>query len=135
MLTKSFIYFFQLSLIVVATFSHQLRRLLVHTPLLLRVGLPLEIVLMVTSARVSAGPHEGRREASSASPFTESPCHAGFTTQTSLRLRVLAANDHRLIELPQGLSWERGKTRRNLLNQQDSQGTECRADFLQAFHI
>lgn len=33
------------------TFNHQLRRLLVHTLLLLRVNIPLELDLMVTSAK------------------------------------------------------------------------------------
>lgn len=46
-------FFSQLSLICVPACSHQLRRLSVHTLLLFRVGVPLELVLLVTSAKGS----------------------------------------------------------------------------------
>lgn len=44
-------FFFKLSLTLVPTFNHQLRRLLVHTLLLLRVSVPRELDLMVISAK------------------------------------------------------------------------------------
>ena len=47
-------FFFLAQLHICAAFSHYLRRLLGHTRLLLRVGVPPEIVLVVTSAKAQS---------------------------------------------------------------------------------